>query len=196
MELESEFRRMLLDLHRDEYQIQSTRITYWITLQYATYTITAIGLGFLLQAFGSIQPLTIALTATLLGQVFVLAMIHVNQEMFGSVIYIEQHLKPKVRELLGEHGSAGFWEYEKHLAAERKAQSVKGFEVQYVLMAILALVVMIGIVSVIWTSLHVLSSWTKLHFFWLFCNVCVSLMIVAKLPEFIRMQRSMLGGHE
>jgi hypothetical protein len=196
MQNEPEIRRMLLDLHRDEYQIQSTRITYWITLQYATYTIVAIGVGFLVQVFSNIHLLTLALIGTLLGQVFVLAMIHVNQEMFTSVVYIKQRLKPRVGHLVGQDVSQEFWEFEDLLAVERKTNLVAGFEAHYVLPVIFALVVMLGSASVLWASLKGSDSWHKIHFFWSFCNACVFALVIAKLPIFFKLQRAALGEYD
>lgn len=196
MQVESETRRMLLDLHRDEYQIQSTRITYWITLQYATYTIGAIGLGLLVQMFGSIQLLTFILTAMLLGQVLVLAMMHVNQELFTSVVYIKQRLKPRVNRLLGPSNSHAFWEFEDLLEKERNTQPMAGFEAHFVLVVIFAVVLGVGLTSVIWSSINGSGSWKKMQFFWSFCNICVFLLITAKLPGFLRLQRALLGKSE
>lgn len=195
MQPDLEIRKMLLDIHLAEYEVQATRITYWITLQYATYTIAAVGVGLLVQAASSLQLLTVLIIAILLGQIFALAMLHINQEMFTSVVYIEHRIKRRVSNLIEQECSQEFWEFEPILAKARASQSMAKFEARYVLPSIFGAVIAIGLAVIFWKR-HALGAWKDINFFWLFCNACVLPMVIAKLPAVLKLQAAVLGKHD
>ncbi len=103
-----------LQTHLFEYNALTTRLTYWITLQYATYAIAVAALGFVAQAWGSnFNRVQLAWAVMLLMPLLAWAFLTTTYEMLTYVVYIERYLRPKLRPLMGTNS---FWKFEQFLA--------------------------------------------------------------------------------
>jgi len=115
--------RARLDVHLAEYEALTMRVTYWITLQYATYAIAAGYLGFVVQAWRVVPSVTLAWASMFVLQLLAWAFLHTTYEIFTNVDYVEKHLKVKIKPLVESGAAYSFWEYEPLLAVRRS----KGF---------------------------------------------------------------------
>jgi len=90
----------LLNCHLFEYNALTTRITYWVSLQYATYTIAAAFLGFVAQGWGTVSRSVLAWACALVLELLAWAMLQTTWEICSTVAYIEKELKPRVQDLI------------------------------------------------------------------------------------------------
>ena len=102
----------ILQLHLAEYQALTTRITYWITLQYSTAPITG-GVLLLLAGVRDILPpiLLIWATATIV-EIGIGAYFYTIYEMMNNAEYIECRLATSIRECFPN--APPFWQYERY----------------------------------------------------------------------------------
>jgi hypothetical protein len=106
-----------LQVHLYEYNALATRLTYWITLQYATYALAAGSLGFIAQAWGHIEPRLLACASLLIQLILLWALVQTTYEIYTYVVYIETDLRPRISRLVDSHC---FWRFEKFLSVERR----------------------------------------------------------------------------
>jgi hypothetical protein len=107
----------VLQVHLAEYAALTTRITYWITLQFALWPIGIVFLAFVAQVWPKSDAarqhflLWLGLVGLqLIGFVWYVA----AWEQYGDVAYLETVLRPRVASILG--GAKDFWTYEQSRA--------------------------------------------------------------------------------
>lgn len=109
--------RGLLLVHLAEYNALTTRVTYWLTLQFAVWPIM-MGLGALLALLWGKLPNTVVLWGgALLAQMFGVMWYAVTIELYRAVRYIEQDLRPLVEAAIGNRSR--FWNYERRNHEDR-----------------------------------------------------------------------------
>jgi hypothetical protein len=101
----------IMQLHLAEYQALTTRITYWITLQYSTPAITGGALLLLAGTRGLFPPVFSIWAATIIIEVGIGAYFYTIYEMMNNAKYIECELKPKI---LTSTSRDSFWSYERY----------------------------------------------------------------------------------
>src|ERR1035441_511971 len=96
MHSDDESAKLQLDVHLAEYAALSNRLTYWITLQYATYAIAAAALGFIASAWRHIGAFLLAWASILILLLILWALAQTNFEIHTYVVYIEKDLRQMV----------------------------------------------------------------------------------------------------
>jgi hypothetical protein len=113
-------RKGLLDLHISEYSALTTRITYWIAIQYGLFGLAGALLVFAVQEAGHVKLPTLVLSSALVIEVLIWAVLQTQYEIFNTAQYIEWQLKPKIAPLLrGGKFDNSFWGWEPYLKSQR-----------------------------------------------------------------------------
>ena len=106
--------------HIAEYSALTTRLTYWIYVQYTIYGVAAVALGIVARAF---QPHSKPYECwAFLFVVLVIgwAILQTQHEIVSTAIYVERYLRPAVRKLsLPPTDSTSLWCWEQFLNRER-----------------------------------------------------------------------------
>jgi hypothetical protein len=176
-----------LDVHIAEYAALTMRNTNWITLQYAIYALAAAYLSFVIQAKSSLATGRLVWVSLLVLQMLAWAMLQTQFEIFVNVAYLERHLKPKVQKLIG--GSA-CWEYETFIG-QRRASGFTRFEWRFGLLGFFLLVAS-GVAWLVYRTI-VHTHWTMEDAAWVLVNAYISVLVVGRVIQNLKMQRYMLG---
>lgn len=109
----------LIQLHIAEYSALTNRITYWVYLQYAIYSIAAVLFGCAATVWASTTSRIDLEWMILFGLLFIgWALFHCTYEMFTTVEYIEMKLIPWIRSR-SLVSTNDFWGFEAHVNAFR-----------------------------------------------------------------------------
>jgi hypothetical protein len=142
-----------------EYQAMMTRMNFFMSLQ---FTLWAPLVAFLTLVFGAYAaPLSTDIKSALfwgaavVTQLVVLVYCFALHEVYNHAFYIETRLKPQVAELL-DLARESFWAWERHLAAEGKANN-PGFG-DFLPDAISGLALIVAFVTAGWNWLGVLAT--------------------------------------
>jgi hypothetical protein len=111
--------RELLQLCIAEYQMLTTRNTSWITLQYAVYTLMAVYLGLVVQAWSaqsSLSHVTLIWLSAIILQILIWASLETGCEQYSNIIYMERDLRIRIEHLVGHRT---FWGYEQYMSSSR-----------------------------------------------------------------------------
>ena len=98
-----------LYLHIAEYSALTTRITYWITLQFSIASVAGGALGLLLASSGFFSPEVRIWVAVLIVNAFICVYYYTLFEIMNNSQYLECELAPRVRALAP---GALIWQYE------------------------------------------------------------------------------------
>jgi hypothetical protein len=111
----------LVSVHLSEYQALTNRITYWISIQYITYSVLGVVLALILQAW---QAQGSNHATVLWGGLFViqLAAWAWTFAVWDTAVYLEEYLRPKIACLILD---PPFWCFEPYLAKQRQGRSNK-----------------------------------------------------------------------
>lgn len=109
----------LLQLHLAEYNALTTRVTYWLTLQFTVWPIVIgfWGLLALLWASGKVPEVPLLWGGAFISQAFGLMWSGVTIEIYRAARYVEQDLKHMIEGAIGE--GAAFWQYEQRNQEDR-----------------------------------------------------------------------------
>jgi hypothetical protein len=108
----------LLQIHLAEYQALTNRCTYWISIQFALLPLFLVVVGIVAQMWTSyFDRRLLLLLGMLISELIVIIWIHIGEEIYRTVVYVECKLRPLVRESAST--SRTFWAYEASLAARR-----------------------------------------------------------------------------
>jgi hypothetical protein len=120
----------LMQLHIAEYAALTTRVTYWVYLQYATYAMAAALFGFLATSWADSNHKRDLAWMSVLALLFIgWALYHSTYELFTEVVYVETHLIPIIKkQALVPHKD--FWNFETFMKGLRQSRA-KRFEWQY-----------------------------------------------------------------
>ncbi len=175
-----------LDAHLAEYAALTMRTTYWLTLQYAIYGIAGAYVGFAVQARNSIPIGSLVWASLLVLQLLGWGMLQTQYEIFINVDYLENHLKPKVAQLVGD---GCCWGFEPFLA-KRRATGFTRFEFRYGLLGFFVLLVGVAGWLISWaiTQTH----WTLADTLWAGANLYVGVIVVGKVAQNSRIQKQMV----
>ncbi len=177
----SELARNQLETHLAEYSALSNRLTYWITLQYATYAIAAGALGFVASGWGRIDDRMLAWACGLIIILILWALAQTNFEIFTYVVYIEKQLRPRVEQLLG---SDLFWGFEAYVDSLRQTPMAK-FEQQWGVF--IASVVGLGTSG--WAIYH--TSAGKVGMYWKSTLLCSALTVYIGLMAALKLRAAL-----
>ena len=141
-----------LRVYLAEFEALSTRLTYWLTLQYVPYTIAAVAFGYFVQSwkpseYPHVAP-SLAWAGLFILQLLMWGVLQSTHEVFTYVVYFKECLKPKMREVVSESGPS-FLDFESFVAKLRQAWFLR-FESRFGLM----LVVAAGIIGASWVALQ------------------------------------------
>jgi hypothetical protein len=178
-------KKLVLDCHLAEYETLTSRITNWLTLQFATYAIAAAYLGFVIQAWRSVDSATLVWASTLVLQLLAWAMLQISWEVFACAVYIKKQLKPKIRSLVRDDS---FWAYEHHMAGLRKKGLIH-FEWYYGL-----LIPFFGAMGALVRLIIVLNHenpWTLPNVLWGVANLYAAAMLVGKARNTFHLQKQL-----
>ena len=119
-------RTLMLQVHLSEYAALMTRITNWISLQFAVWPILLAFFGIVAVVWhkSPIPHCILVWASGLVAQLIVLHWYHCAREMYDNVIYLETVLRPRVDSLIGNDE---FWTYDRWLN-DRRGRGVKWFE--------------------------------------------------------------------
>jgi hypothetical protein len=113
-----------ISVHLSEYQALTNRITYWISIQYITYSVLGVVLALIQQAW---QAPGSNHTAVLWGGLFVVqlagwAWTFAVWEIHNTAVYLEEYLRPMIGRLISD---PQFWCFEPYLARQRQGRTNK-----------------------------------------------------------------------
>ena len=132
-------RGALLQVYLAEYHALTMRNTYWITLQYALLPILGAALAVLAQMWGQFDKSPASSTpahrvmiwvAMVIINVVIFAHAAVGWESYNNVVYLENHLRPRIVALLrsiddaSKNAALGYEKYQK----KRRGKGVKSWE--------------------------------------------------------------------
>ncbi len=188
-----DLRKGLLDVHLFEYSALTTRITYWIAIQYGLFGLAGAYLGFAVQASSRVTVPTLVLTSVLVLEVLTWAVLQTQYEIFNTAHYIESHLKPKVALLVGSDNS--FWGWEPYLDSQR-AKGYIHFEWKW---ASLLLVLMFGLAVLLWFPISAMTrgrwvSATYSWYFWGLADLYVFVLLVLKARSNLGMGKQIVSS--
>jgi hypothetical protein len=173
-----------LNVHLAEYTALTTRMTYWISLQYLTYSVGAVVLSLLVQAWATakLNPMTLAWIGFFLVLLLIWAWIYIVWEILNTAVYLEGELRVKVEGLIGEKA---FWGWEPYLAGQRN----KGYNKYEWTFALLVLLVL-GVGTFGWTMSAVMKNFAAWRSYWGWAAVSTYalIMIGARVREVLRLQ--------
>jgi hypothetical protein len=180
--------RMLLDIHLAEYSGLVNRVTYWISIQYVSYSVAAVLLTLIVSAWGGskIRNVTIVWGGLLMFQLLAWAWVYSASEIHNTAVYLEGRLRPRISELV--NGSS-FWGWEPYLAGLR----TKGFNRYEWTLGILVLFLG-AIPTSIWLVCKEtpnLRDWRS-YAGWLVANLYVTSMIVLRVRELSKLQDELI----
>ena len=176
MPSDDESTKLQLDVHLAEYAALSNRLTYWVTLQYATYAIAAAALGFIANAWGHIGAFLLAWASILILLLISWALIQTAFEIFTYVVYIEKDLRQMVTPIVNYNP---FWEFEAFLVRLRQ-NKVVGYEQQLGLLPVFGFGILVALGVVIWTSVQNWPHTLLPNIVWLFLCGYVAFMTYKK----------------
>jgi len=189
-----EDRDAYLKIYLAEYESLSTRLTYWLTLQYVPYSIAAAALGYFVQAWRpSASPSTslgaspaLAWSSLLILQLLMWAVLQSTHEVFTYVVYFKECLKPKIRRLLPRAGGS-FLDFEPFLNELRRRWFLR-FEQTCGLF----LVVAGGMAVSLWLAISStppprLCRWSTIG--WAISNLYVLFILCGKSWDILRLQK-------
>lgn len=143
---------LLLQVHLAEYQALMNRNTYWITLQFALYSVAAIFVGVVLQIPDASMSRSSVRWFILLGLQIVGAIWQqTSWELLDTIKYVEKRLRPLVVGIIGDQP---FWGYDPYVLFRRSAEML-GIE------RILAILMNCAVVLAAFVSIVVLSLYTR-----------------------------------
>jgi hypothetical protein len=127
-----------LRIYIAEFDALSTRLTYWLTLQYVPYGIAAGVFGFFVQSWKSdvyphISP-NLAWASLLILQLLMWAVLQSTHEVFTYVVYFKECLKPGIRQVL-QSPVRSFLDFETFIAKLRQRWFLR-FETTFGLMVV------------------------------------------------------------
>ncbi|MGA3288141.1 MAG: hypothetical protein ABSD46_12025 [Bacteroidota bacterium] len=110
----------LIQLHTAEYQMLTTRCTYWIIMPTALWPILIGTLLLMTQVQALVKkPEILVWGAAILVQFVVLIHYETIIEVYRAVFYIEKVLRPRITDLLGDRP---YWGYESYLSKFRSKE--------------------------------------------------------------------------
>lgn len=141
----SELTTRQLETHLAEYNALTSRLTYWITLQYVTYAIAGAAIGVIAGAWGHVDAKQLAWASILVQLCILWALAQTIFEIFTYVSYIERHLRFKLKPLL-ECNS--FWRFERYLKALRRTRFIS-YEQKFGLFPLFASGILLAILVIV-----------------------------------------------
>jgi len=174
----------LLDVHLAEYSALTNRVTYFITLQYLTYSIAAVVLTLVAQVWGSnnLSRQLVSWGGFLLFLLLVWAWTYTVWEIFNTAVYLEGDLRQRIARLVRDDA---FWGWESYLAAQR-AKGYDRYEWTYGLFVLLIVAIFVfgrGISTVT----TVFAGWRS-NAGWLAVSPYVIAMIAGRIWKTFRLQ--------
>jgi hypothetical protein len=109
----------ILQLHLAEYQMLTTRNTYWITIQMSLWPVLLLVLALVAQVRDLFLPGLLAWVSVAIIQVIIFWYYVLLLEQYRNVLYIEQYLRAQISALIGPRQ---FWFYETFLKRLRGHQ--------------------------------------------------------------------------
>ncbi len=179
-----ELTKSRIETHLAEYNALTTRLTYWITLQYVTYAIAGAALGFLAEAWGHVDSRQLAWASILIQLCLLWALAQTNFEIFTYVVYIERHLRPKLKELITCNS---FWRFERYLKALRRKRGVS-YEQRFGLFPLFACGIAVAL-CVIVHSLRVERPLSISDGVWFGCTIYVVAVVILKFRYAVILQK-------
>jgi hypothetical protein len=172
--------RLIADIHLSEYQAISSRLTYWVTLQFATYTVAVVFLGI----FQTLTGIYAVWAGFFVLQLMAWAWLQTSCEIFMHVLYTEERLKPRIQRLVLNEP---FWRYEPFLT-EIRSKGFVWFEWRFGLAVpyLAALGVMVWLVAA-----KVAHPWQASDWLWAAIIVYVSCMAILKFIQASGLQKRM-----
>lgn len=152
----------LVAVHVAEYQMITTRNTYWLTLMYALWPILFLAWGLLAQVQKDFGLHPSVWMAALVSHVIILTFLMISIEGYRNVLYIEKKLRPTLASLVGTKMDA-ILGYEDFLIGDRK----KGYAWWEGTYWSLLLPMVATALALIWIG----PSWVRMDALWLGANV-------------------------
>jgi hypothetical protein len=175
----------VLSAHIAEYTALTTRLSYWLTLQYVIYSVAGIFLAFVAEALAGkgVDHVTIAWAGCLGLQTLVWAWLQTGSEVLQTAIYLEG-LRLKVSELL----HSDVWGFEKYLADVRSKGYVR-FEWRFGLAPLfVAGFLCVGLITYRTAQRE---QWRGSEVAWLAINVYLLLILVGRSLKYMQLQREL-----
>jgi hypothetical protein len=132
--------KSLLEVYLAEYQALTGRITYWIYLQYLSYSVVAVLIAVIVQAWSGnwISDSTRVWGGLLLLLFIVWSWVYATWEILNTTVYLEGSLRPKVEKL--PIVTRPFWGWEPYLADQRR-KGYNRYEWRFALLGFLFFIV-------------------------------------------------------
>jgi len=175
---------LLLQVHLAEYQALMNRNTYWITLQFALYSVAAIFVGVVLQIPNTAMSRSSVRWFILLGLQIVGAIWQqTSWELMDTIRYVEQRLRPLVVGIIGDHP---FWGFDPYVLSQRNT-GMMGIE-RALAIFMNATVVLAAFISIVVIS-HYTQTFAGTDWAWLAANSLAGLALLfqgARLAKILR----------
>ena len=179
---------LLLAIHLAEYQALMNRATYWISIQYISYSVAAVLLTLIVSARGTqrISGAVIVWGGLLTMQLLAWAWVIAVWETHAIAVYLDQVLRLKIEDLLP---GQSFWGWEPFLAAKRR-KGFNKFESRFGLPVLLIAAISI----VVWLVWKVTPNFCDWHSYagWLVTNLYVTAMITLRFRDSWKLQSKLM----
>jgi len=173
-----------LDIYLAEYGALTNRITYWIYLQYLSYSVLAVLLTVIVQAWGSpaISNSTRVWGGLLLLQLLLWAWVYATWEILNTAVYLEGGLRLKIRDLVTDKS---FWGWEPYLADQRR-RGYNRYEWRFALLGLLLFV----LPTIAWLIWKVTPNFCDVRSYggWAGANAYIAVMIALRVHDTSKLQ--------
>jgi hypothetical protein len=163
----------LVSIHLAEYEALMMRNTYWITLQFALYTVGVIFVAMVLQIPRTVLSKNSVWWLTALGlQAIAATWQQTWFEILDAIKYIEERLRPQVVGLVGRRY---FWGFDSYVLTQRN-RGFNRFERIVGLVGHIAIAVAAGVGIVLITA-NTPRPWLARNWAWLVINAFVAVVL-------------------
>jgi hypothetical protein len=168
--------QMLLQLHLAEYQALTNRCTYWISLQFAVFSILLVYLGLVAQVWNSLNRAFLIWGSALVVEIVAVLWSQLLSEQYLAIHYLERELRPLIERLVK---GKSFWGYEPYLARQRGTRHI-WWEFSMVLPMLLVIIA----ITLVRLPLSLED------YVGLFLNASLFIFLMMKTISFVRIRRS------
>jgi hypothetical protein len=191
----------VLSVHLAEYQALTTRITYWISILYISYSVMAVLLAFIVQQWSKGNHASILLRGSFAFELVVWAWVQACWEMSNIALFLETKLKPKIAHLLFVK-SKSFLSWDAYIARQR-SQGFDKFESRQSLLVLLLLTVVILVgpflvkigfhltLPLLHSMLLRICCLIRSYWQWLFLDIYVVVMISLRSLRMMQIQKEL-----
>jgi len=176
----------LLQVHCAEYQSLMNRETYWITLQFAMYSVAVLFVTLVPQLRDIMRRNSVWWFTALGLQIIAVVLQQTIWELLNTIKYIETRLRPLVTAIVGDRP---FWGYEPYVLFQRSRGPLNSDMVM--LGGANLLMWLVGLIAVLVIALKTDRPWLERDWAWLLANLIASSALFFQIARLLKLTREL-----